>query len=212
MAVAADGGLLLMDFDHVRYVAPETPQRLAIGIARETVSSRLPLKVTLETTLPARVTVRVGARGHMLATPTVDLPAGRSEVTLPRASRRRLNVIAVRAHAPSVAGPEQVASDRLGVLPGRRLPGDVPLRLMGEEADFIAERGGGRAGAHCRRFSSRRIDCGAVDFGICQEVTSFQLRSDGVLTVRAYGGGHGPRCRLRARPDWRRPWAMSLPT
>lgn len=211
MDVAADGGLLLLDYDHVRYIAPPDPRRLAVGIARESLSSRLPLELTVETTVPARATVDLRVRGRLVERVTLELPSGRSTHALRNGTSGELNVVSVHAASSVAGGSEQVAGDRLGVIPGSTLPLRVVKRVEAEDAALLEPIGGGRTGIRCRRFSARRIDCARVDLGTCQGVSAYFLRPDGVLTTRRYALRHG--CRLRPRPIWKtRPHAVTLPT
>jgi hypothetical protein len=211
MAVAADGGLLLLESDNVRYIAPPEPRRLAVGIARETLSSRLPLELTVEATMPTRATVDLRVRGRLIERLEVDLPFGRSTLPLRNGTPGELNVVGVNAVATVAGGPEQVASDRLGVIPGNKLPMRVVKRVERDEADLLESVGGGRNRFRCRRFAPQRIDCAQVDSGTCQAAHAYFLRRDGVLTSRRYADRH--RCRLRARPIWKtRPRAVTLPT
>ena len=102
-------------------------------------------------------------------------------------------------------------SDRAGALPGRVLPMRVARHLMGISARQLRRIGGGNPRSTCRRFNTRRIDCSEGDFGICQGITSLQLRADGILAGRDYSKGTS-RCRFRARPRWQgRRYGIELP-
>jgi hypothetical protein len=181
MAVAADGGLLLVEDRRIRYVAPAHPGRPAIGITRETLAPGLPLRVTVQTTLAAHATFTVSSGAGVLGTTSAELPAGRSTVTVPGADARRLNVVRVDTGE---------ASDRLGVLPGGRLPRSVA------KASFLDEP------SRCVRLSARRVDCGAGTRHRCLLAESFYLRPNGTFTYRFYRGGGDRPCRLRRHPRW----------
>jgi hypothetical protein len=211
MDVAADGGLLLLQYDHVRYVAPPDPGRLAVGIARETLSSRLPIELTIEATMPMHATVDLRVRGRLVERRHLELPAARSTLPLRGGMPGELNVISVDATATSASGEEHVAGDRIGVIPGHKLPMRVVERLERDQATLLELSGGGRNRSHCRRFSAQRVDCAEFDYGTCRAAHGYFLRSDGVLTTRRYADRN--RCRLRLRPTWKtRPRAITLPT
>ena len=209
MDVAADGGLLLLDHDNVRYVAPPDPQRLALGIARESLSSRLPIELTIESTLAANATVELRVRGRLRERAAVALAPGRSTIPLANALPGELNVVKVNAVAAG-AMVESVAGDRLGVVPGATLPMRVVKRIEADKGAILESIGGGRTGVRCRRFTARRIDCARYD-GPCQGASAYVLRDDGVLVTRAYATRHG--CRLQRQPRWStKPHAITLPT
>ena len=118
LAVDADGGWLVPEPGRLLYVAPPAPRRLAVGLARPTVSSRLPVTATVETTRPARITVTVRIHGRQVGMTTVDRPAGRWRIPVPGGRPAVLNVISVLA----ADADGQVATDRIGVIPGATLP------------------------------------------------------------------------------------------
>ena len=209
MDVAADGGLLLLEHDHARYVAPPDPRRLALGIARESLSSRLPIELTIESTLAADATVELRVRGRLRERTAVALAPGRSTIALARGVPGELNVVSVNA-VRGGATVEAVAGDRLGIVPGATLPMRVVRRVEADEAALLESIGGGRTRVRCRRFTARRIDCARHD-GPCQGASAYVLRSDGVLVERSYARRNG--CRLQRRPRWSiKPHAITLPT
>jgi hypothetical protein len=182
---------------HLRYVPPAVPRRLAAGLARPTVSSRLPVVATVETTLAARITVSLDVRGRRVGTVTVDRPAGRWPIAVPGGRAGALNSVSVLAES---AG--QVAADRLGVVPGDRLPLSVPRRIANAGADDLRAIGGGDPVMTCRRIGPRRVDCAERNLGLCQSITAYRLRRDGVLTTRSYSVA-SDRCRFQVHPRWR---------
>lgn len=213
MDVTADGGLLLAEgLDHIRYVAPPQPKRLAVGITRETLSSRLPIEVSIETTLPASATVELRVGGRRVETQTREIAPGRSTFTLANARSGALHVVTVHAASASSAdAPPQVTSDQIGVIPGATLPMRVIRRVEADEAALLESIGGGRRTIRCKRFAPRRIDCAEIAHGTCQGARSYIIGRDGVLTVRTYAKRHG--CRLQPRPKLApTPRAVTLPT
>jgi hypothetical protein len=163
------------------------------------VSSRLPVTAIVETTRPSRITVSLRIRRRRVGTTTVERPAGRWQIPVRGGHVGALNVVSVLAVTSDQLA--QVATDRIGVVPGNKLPKAV--------AERVAIVGG--YSVTCRRFSVRRVDCGAFSAGVCQGITAYRLRPDGILTGRDYSEGDY-RCRFKPKPHWPRgPCGVQLP-
>ena len=73
--------------------------------------------------------------------------------------------------------------------------------------------GGGDPTMRCKRMDRNRVDCADEDLGLCQRITAYRLRPDGILTGRAYEEG-AQRCRFKAHPRWHdaNPFGVEMPT
>lgn len=209
-ALDADGGWLIADVGHLRYVTPRTPRRLAVGLAPATVSSRLPVTAVVETTLPAHIAVNVRVHGRRVGATTVDRAAGRWEIPVSGGRTGALNVVSLLAS--SLGQPQQIATDRIGVVPGGTLPIAVARELADEEAADTRSIGGGDPTMTCRRIDRRRVDCADEDLGLCQRITAYRLRPDGILTGRDYAIA-ASKCRFMKHPRWANaPGGVALPS
>ena len=103
-----DGGILIGDAldDVVRWVAPDSPRRLAVAIRGTRVRGATgePVKVVVVSSLEARLRVTLAPSG---ATATARAAPGRTTVTVPGAARAGRGGVTVTARARG-----QVATDR----------------------------------------------------------------------------------------------------
>lgn len=200
VSVASDGGVLITDANTVRYLPPEHPQLLAVAITRPTLTSPRRVRVSLATTLPATISVRVGRRPRVLR----NVSGGDAVIALPgRPLRSGATVVRVVART----GDGQVTTDRQVIFPGGRLTLGSARRLARRGGvswfDLVApprlRRVGGwerrRVGA-CRRFARARIDCRLRTGSTCQRFASVRLRR-GLPFLRFYRSRD---CGFRAHP------------
>ena len=200
VSVASDGGVLIADVNTVRYLAPEHPSLLAVAITRPTLTSPRRVRVSLATTLPATISVRVGRRPRVLR----EVSGGDAVITLPGGPvRSGTSVVRVVARG----GNGEVATDRQVIFPGGRLTLDSARQLARRAGaswtDLLAppkpRRVGGwdrRPVGGCQRFARARIDCRLSTEARCQRFVSVRLRL-GVPFLRFY---RDRRCRFQAHP------------
>ena len=185
VGAAADGGLLISSNRGVLYLPPEQPQRLAVAIARPTLTSPRRLAVSLTTTRPAAITIR--ARRHSGGAMALhsSVPTGHSTLTF----AHRLPADAYTVHVTARGADGQVATDQQVVFLGGRIDLETARALAADQArsDEVLQAGTTGSVGACRRYGARRIDCEIRLDGSCYEIYTMHLGRDGLIDSDVYG-------------------------
>ena len=190
VSTAADGGLLIADYAAIRYVPPEHPGMLAVAITRPTLTATRQLRVSLSTTLPAAVSVRVD--GHLGTVRSV--PGGDAVIPVGRVAGgfRVIRVVARTADG-------QVATDRQVIFPDGLLTVSAARRVIRagrvNGARLLHPRTGRTLG-RCHRISRARVDCRLPTRANCHTLVSARLHN-GLPTLRPYIDRN---CRFQTHP------------
>jgi hypothetical protein len=152
--------------------------------------------VTVASTAPATVRVRVRAQGRTTATLDVAVPAGRSRIALPSFTERARH----RVVLTSTDAAGRVSLDRVDLFPHRWLTDEV-ARYAAEGAIFSVVDWARAVVVGCHRFSAARVDCGLtdVDGRRCKIALSFRLGADRRLRWGSYRCPYGSRPKLQRR-------------
>jgi hypothetical protein len=193
-----DGGLLIQSASTIEFAAPDGTNRLAVAIARESLRSQM--RRVLKYRITRDASVRVSIFGTRKRYPSISASArvGLNSLRLPSHLKPGGYLAHVRATTPDGS----VATNRLVVLIGSRLPLDVARQTMLSDVHSSSSSAGARQSGEyeperwarpCKRFGPRRVDCAigiedvSEDFtSPCTHVSTVRLSGDGRIRVGQY--------------------------
>jgi hypothetical protein len=200
MDVTEEGGIaVILAGSQLRavYLAPPKTRRTLLAL-RDARASRRRVKVTIDTTRPGSLQLRIRRRGKAIASSTRHIARGRHTIAVSHHFNPAYHDVHVTLRAGQGGGYE----DQVRLFTSSTLP----MRL-------VAPPSSSAAGGRCKRLSSRRIDCEThnpedEESGRrCLNTNSYRLFPSGIIFARPYGRAcHHKPIPFDSSPDWTGPW------